>query len=85
MTSLRDVYGHLRCGPDSLIIVQLLLCIASKFIFSNIALAYAGFHNGVLNDESRLKISSKQADFTVFAPDPRGARAPFAPPGYAGA
>ena len=31
-----------------------------------------------------IEISQKQADFTVFASDPRGARAPFAPPGYAG-
>ena len=34
---------------------------------------------GVLNDE----ISQKQADFTVFVLDPRGACTPFAPPGYA--
>ena len=30
------------------------------------------------------KISQKQADLTNFAFDQRGARAPFAPPGYAG-
>ena len=30
-----------------------------------------------------MKISQKQADLTVFTLDPRGARAPFAPPGYA--
>ena len=34
----------------------------------------------VLNDETRKKISQNQADLTAFALDPRGARAPFAPP-----
>ena len=27
-----------------------------------------------------MKISQKQADLTVFAPDPQGVRTPFAPP-----
>ena len=35
---------------------------------------------GVLNDEIKWKLAKKQADLTVFALDPRGAHAPFAPP-----
>ena len=50
---------------------------------------YAGFHatgvlQGVLNDEIRSKLAKNRLIFKdVFALGPRGARAPFAPPGYA--
>ena len=48
-----------------------------------IALAYAGFNaNRMLRGAewwNQIKISQKQADLTVFALDPLGARTPFAP------
>ena len=57
------------------------LLIASIWLkfWPKLPLAYAGLYSTGL-----IKISTKQAHLTVFASDPWGVHAPFAPPGYAG-